>query len=77
MGNQQRWHISPEELRLLARVSGVELAPERLEHLAKQVSIVFQNIDQLNSTELHHIEPYLPHSPIYNSEMTRQISSKI
>ncbi len=62
MTNQQLRQIGPEEIRLLARIAGVELAPERLESLAQQVSAVFQNIDRLNSTELHHIEPVMAFS---------------
>lgn len=49
--------VGPEELQLLARVAGVEIAPERLESLARQVSTVFQALDQLDAGELQETEP--------------------
>jgi len=57
MANQQPRQIGPEELQLLARIAGVDIAPERLERLAGQVTTVFQSIDQLDATELHDVEP--------------------
>ena len=49
--------VSAEEVRTLARIAGVEVAPERLEQLAQQVSTVLQGLDQLDPAELHDIEP--------------------
>ena len=57
MGNQQPRQIGAEEIQLLARIAGVEIAPERLERLAGQVTTVLQSIDQLDAAELHDIEP--------------------
>jgi len=57
MSNQQPRQIGPDELQLLARIAGVEIAPERLERLAAQVTTVFQSIDQLDAAELHDVEP--------------------
>lgn len=57
MTNHEPRQISPKELQLLARIAGVEIAPERLERLAAQVTTVFQGIDQLDATELHDVEP--------------------
>ncbi len=57
MAEHQSPKISPDELQVLARIAGVEIAPERLERLAGQVNTVFQSIDQLQATELHDVEP--------------------
>ncbi len=62
MANQQPRQISPDELQLLARIAGVEIAPERLERLAQQVTTVLQSIAQLDSTELHDVEPAMTFS---------------
>ena len=57
MTSKQPRQVNAEEVRLLARLAGVEIAPERLEHLAQQVSTVLQGLDQLDPSELHDIEP--------------------
>ena len=57
MANPQPRQIGPDEIQLLARIAGVEIAPERLELLARQVTTVFQSIGHLDATELHDVEP--------------------
>ena len=57
MASRQPRQIGPDELRLLARIAGVEIAPDRLERLARQVSTVFQSIDKLDAAELQDVEP--------------------
>lgn len=49
--------VNPEEVQLLARIAGVEVAPERLERLAQQVTTVFHTLDQLDAKELQGFEP--------------------
>lgn len=57
MASRQPREIGPDELRLLARIVGVEIPADRLERLAEQVSTVFQSIDKLDVSELQGIEP--------------------
>jgi Asp-tRNA(Asn)/Glu-tRNA(Gln) amidotransferase C subunit len=57
MTAKQPRQISADEVRTLARIAGVEIAPERLEQLAQQVSTILQGLDQLDPHELHDIEP--------------------
>lgn len=57
MTSKQPRQVNAEEVRTLARIAGVEIAPERLEQLAQQVSTVLQGLDQLDPRELHDIEP--------------------
>lgn len=57
MAQQQSPKIGPDEVQVLARIAGVEIAPERLERLAEQVTTVFQGIGLLDAIELHDVEP--------------------
>jgi Asp-tRNA(Asn)/Glu-tRNA(Gln) amidotransferase C subunit len=57
MANEQSRRINAEDLQLLARIAGVEIAPDRLERLAEQVSAVYQGMSQLDAAALHDVEP--------------------
>ena len=57
MANDQPRQVSPQELQLLARLAGFEIAPEQLERVAEQVATVLQSIGQLDAKELHDVEP--------------------
>ncbi len=57
MANSPSRQVDTKELQLLARIAGVEIAPERLERLAQQVTAVLQSIDRLDPSELQDVEP--------------------
>ena len=57
MSSEQPRQVTPQELQLLARLSGVEIAPERLEMVAQQATALLQNLNTLNATELQAVEP--------------------
>ncbi|MEE2701181.1 MAG: hypothetical protein VX800_03225 [Chloroflexota bacterium] len=56
MTTEQR-NITPEELRLLARIAGIEIAEERIAAAAEQVSMVYRSLSRLNIPDLKDVEP--------------------
>ena len=57
MSSEQPRQVTPQELQLLARLSGLEIAPERLEMVARQATALLQNLSALDATELQGVEP--------------------
>lgn len=56
MTTEQR-NITPEELRLLARIAGIEIPDERIAAAAEQVSMVYRSLSRLNIPDLKDVEP--------------------
>lgn len=50
-------NITPEELRLLARIAGIEIPEERIAAAAEQVSMVYRSLSRLNIPDLKDVEP--------------------
>ena len=57
MSSEQPRQVTPQELQLLARLSGLEIAPERLEQVARQVTALLENLSALDAKELQAVEP--------------------
>ena len=57
MAEKKTRRISPDELQIMARVFGIEIAPEGLESMAQQVSAQIEFMSRLDPAELHDLEP--------------------
>ena len=57
MSNKQPRQVNPQELQFLGRLSGLEIAPERLGPVAQEVTILLQNLSALDPMELQAVEP--------------------
>lgn len=56
MTEEQR-NITPEELRLLARIAGIEIPEDRIAAAAEQISMVYRSLSRLNIPDLKDVEP--------------------
>ena len=57
MSSEQPGQISPQELQFLARLSGLEIASERLEMVARHATALLQDLSTLDAKELQAVEP--------------------
>jgi aspartyl-tRNA(Asn)/glutamyl-tRNA(Gln) amidotransferase subunit C len=58
--------LSPEIVKYVAQLSRIELTPEELERLSKQLQAILGFIDQLNSADISGIAPTSHILPITN-----------